>query len=289
MIVASSDAPSIVKQCALLSIPRASYYYKPVPISSETLLLRRQIDELFTENPTCGARSIRDTLRLKGITISRKCVSGHMREMGLVPIYPKLNLSKRNLAHKIHPYLLRNLCINRVNQVWSIDITYLRMKDGWMYLVAIVDWYSRKVISWAIDQSMRAGFVLKCVANAVARYGTPEIINSDQGSQFTCDDYIDLLKAYDIKISMDGKGRATDNNRIERFWRSLKQQAIYLHEIESPFTMRRIITEYTDFYNERRPHQSLNGKTPSMVYDGIHIPTPISYAKKKTTPILQAA
>ena len=289
MVIAAHAQISIVKQCWLLSVARSTYYYQPVPISPEIIELRRRIDELFTEQPTSGSRAIRDALRLEGRIIGRKSVRRHMREMGLLAIYPKINLSKRNLKHKIHPYLLRGLHINRINQVWSIDITYLRMEKSWMYLVAIVDWYSRKVISWEIDQTLSTGFVIKCVNSAIAQSGTPEIINGDQGSQFTSDEYIDLLKAHSIKVSMDGKGRATDNNRIERFWRSLKQQAIYLNEIDSPFTMRRIINEYADYYNERRPHQSLQGKTPSMVYNGLYIPIPVSYAKKKTKPLPEAA
>ena len=278
-----------MKQCWLLSVARSTYYYRPVPLSPELLELRRRIDELFTEQPTSGSRAIRDALRLEGCIVGRKSVRRHMREMGLLAIYPKINLSKRNLKHKIHPYLLRGLHINRIKQVWSIDITYLRMEKSWMYLVAIVDWYSRKVISWEIDQTLSNGFVIKCINSAITQHGAPEILNSDQGCQFTSEDYIDLLKAYNIKVSMDGKGRATDNNRIERFWRSLKQQAIYLNEIDSPFTMRRIINEYADYYNERRPHQSLQGKTPSMVFNGQYIPVPVSYAKKKKPESLPAA
>ena len=288
MVVTGHTNLSIVVQCKLLSIARSTYYYTPVPVSERILLLRRRIDELFTEHPTSGTRSIRDALRLEGWIISRKCVRRNMREMGLVPIYPEMNLSKRNLAHKIHPYLLRGMNINRPNMVWSIDITYLRMERSWMYLVAVIDWYSRKVISWEIDQTLRTGFVIKCVSAAIARYGTPDIINCDQGCQFTSDEYIDLLKANAIKISMDGKGRATDNNRIERFWRSLKQQAIYLNEIETPFAMRKTVSEYVTFYNEARPHQSLDGKTPSMVFSGQYVPKPVSYAKKKK-PLASAA
>jgi len=289
MVAPALGIISITRQCSLLSLARSSYYYKPVAISPGILALRRRIDELFTEQPTSGSRTIRDILRLEGRIIGRKSIRRHMREMGLLAIYPKINLSKRNLAHKIHPYLLRGLCINRRNQVWSIDITYLRMQGGWMYLVAIIDWYSRKVISWEIDQTLHTNFVIKSINKAIAQHGAPEIINCDQGCQFTSDEYIDLLKTNGIKISMDGKGRATDNNRIERFWRSLKQQAIYLNEIDSPFSMRRIITEYTDFYNERRPHQSLQGKTPSMVYSGQYSPKPVSYAKKKTITLPNAA
>lgn len=281
MVVSSSKDLSISNQCKLLSIHRSRYYYRPVPVSPETLALQQRIDELFTENPTMGSRSIRDALRNEGRIISRKCVRRHMRDMRLIPIYPKANLSKRNLAHKIYPYRLRGLAIDKVNKVWSIDITYLRMQHGWMYLVAIVDWYSRRVISWEVDQTMSSGFVIKCVSKAISRHGIPEIINSDQGSQFTSDDYISLLKDNGITISMDGKGRATDNNRIERFWRSLKQQCIYLNEIDSPFTMRRLIAEYEDYYNNRRPHQSLQGRTPEMVFSGQYIPLPFSYAKKK--------
>jgi len=190
-----------------------------------------------------------------------------MREMGLEAIYPKPNLSKpgQGSAHKIYPYLLKQLSIVRPNQVWGIDITYLRMKRGWMYLVAIIDWHSRYIISYELDQTLEIGFVLEAVKRALA-LAQPEILNSDQGSHFTSPKYTELVETAGVMISMDGKGRAFDNIFTERFWRSLKYEAIFINEIDSPKEMRQVVRDYIDFYNHRRPHQALDYKTPAQVY-----------------------
>lgn len=202
------------------------------------------------------------------ILINKKRTRRYMRQMGLHGFCPGPNLSKRTQASYVYPYLLRKMDINRPNQVWSIDITYCRMPHGHMYLVAIIDWHSRFIVGYELSNTMDKAFILKAINKAIARYGTPEIMNSDQGSQFTCDAYIELLKENKIKISMDGKGRALDNIRIERFWRSLKWEKLYLEEYTTGTQLRSIINNYMPYYNNVRPHQSLDDKTPSEVYFG---------------------
>lgn len=256
---------SIKKQAELLSLNRSSLYYQPVLPSPEEIAIKHRIDEIYTAFPFYGSRRITAQLRKEGFLVNRKAIQRHMREMGLIAIYPGPNLSRRNQEHRIYPYLLRNLDITRPNQVWGIDITYMRLVRGWMYLVAIIDWYSRFVVGWALDQCLATPFVLQAVEEALAR-ARPEIMNSDQGSQFTSPEYINLLQSAGIKISMDGKGRAIDNIFTERLWRSLKYEEVYLNEYSSPREARIGITRYLEFYNYRRIHQSLEYKTPAEVY-----------------------
>jgi putative transposase len=256
---------SIKKQAELLRLNRSSLYYQPVPPSPEEIAVKHRIDEIYTAFPFYGSRRITAQLRKEGFWVNRKAVQRHMREMGLAAIYPGPNLSRRNREHRIYPYLLRNLDITRPNQVWGIDITYIRLVRGWMYLVAIIDWYSRFVVGWALDQCMETTFVLQAMEEALAR-ARPEIMNSDQGSQFTSPEYINLLQSAGIKISMDGKGRAIDNIFTERLWRSLKYEEVYLNEYNSPREARIGINRYLEFYNYRRIHQSLEYKTPAEVY-----------------------
>lgn len=215
--------------------------------------------------PFYGSRRIAAQLRQEGFNVNRKAVQRHMQEMGIAGICPGPNLSKRRLEHQTFPYLLRDVTINHPNHVWGIDITYIRLQRGWMYLVAVLDWYSRYVVSWAMDQSLEIDFVLDAVQRALA-VATPKIFNSDQGSHFTSPKYIQILKDAGVCISMDGKGRATDNIFTERLWRSLKYEEVYLHNYESPREARRRIDEYLNFYNYRRLHQSLDYKTPAEVY-----------------------
>ncbi|WP_143116585.1 IS3 family transposase [Neomoorella thermoacetica] len=255
----------IKKQAELLSLNRSSLYYQPVPPCPEEIAIKHRIDEIYTAFPFYGSRRITAQLRKEGFLVNRKAVQRHMREMGLIAIYPGPNLSRRNQEHHIYPYLLRNLDITRPDQVWGIDITYIRLVQGWMYLVAIIDWYSRFVVGWALDQCLATTFVLQAVEEALAR-ARPEIMNSDQGSQFTSPEYINLLQSAGIKISMDGKGRAIDNIFTERLWRSLKYEEVYLNEYSSPREARRGIARYLEFYNYRRIHQSLEYKTPAEVY-----------------------
>jgi putative transposase len=245
---------------------RSSLYYKPVPPSPEEIRLKHRIDELYTKHPFMGYRTIASIMNREHDMIHENTVRRYMREMGIMAIYPGPNLSKRDLQHRVYPYLLRKLAITQPEQVWSVDITYIRMKHGWMYLYAIIDWYSRYIVDWQLDQSLEIGFVLETMNRALARR-KPGIINSDQGSHFTSPQYIDLLKEHDVRISMDGKGRATDNIAIERFWRSLKYNEIYLNDYNSPRETRKGISGYIHLHNHYLPHQSLRKHTPAAVYN----------------------
>ena len=252
-------------QAALLSLNRSSLYYKPVPPSPEEIRLKHRIDEIYTEHSFLGYRKIAAIMNREGDGIHENTVRRYMREMGLMAIYPGPNLSKRDLQHRIYPYLLRKLQITKPDQVWSVDITYIRMKYGWMYLFAIIDWYSRYIIDWQLDQSLEIEFVLDTMKRALARR-KPEIVNSDQGSHFTSPTYIELLKKNEVRISMDGKGRATDNIAIERFWRSLKYNEVYINDYQSPRETRQGIEHYIHLHNDYLPHQSLQYHTPTAVY-----------------------
>ena len=260
---------SITKQAELLSINRTSLYYKPVPANDEEYLIKRIIDEIYTAHPEYGYRRMTNILnREYHIRINRKRTRRYMREMGIHGFCPGPNLSKRLHGKYLYPYLLRGLNIDHPNQVWSIDVTYCRMKRGFMYLVAIIDWYSRYIVGFELSNTLDRTFVIEAIQKAIKRHGKPEIMNSDQGSQFTSDDYINLLKNNNIKISMDGKGRALDNQRIERFFRSYKWEKLYLEDCETGHQLRQITREYVEYYNNRRPHQSLDYKTPAEYYFG---------------------
>lgn len=252
-------------QAELLSLNRSSLYYKPVGPSPEEVVLKHKIDEVYTKYPFYGSRRIAIHLQSQGLTVNRKAVQRHMREMGIAGIAPGPNLSKRNHQHRIYPYLLRHLVIDRPNHVWGIDITYIRLQRGWLYLVAIIDWYSRYVVSWELDQSLEIDFVLVALHNALRQH-RPVIMNSDQGSHFTSPQYTDVLKEKEILISMDGKGRALDNIITERLWRTVKYEEVYLKGYGSPKEARRELTNYLTFYNHERPHQSLNYQTPASIF-----------------------
>lgn len=257
---------SISRQCALLFIKKSSYYYKPKGLTQRDLKIMQVIDEIYTQHPYFGARRMSEHLVPFGITIGRKAVSRYYRIMAIEAIYPKMNLSKRNQAHKIYPYLLKGVEIIKVNQVWSTDITYIRMAQGFVYLVAIIDWFSRYIVSWKVSISLESDFCIDALEEAIIKYGHPEIFNTDQGSQFTSKDFTDRLIKREIKISMDGKGRALDNVFIERFWRSLKQEKIYLMVLNTVKEAKNAITDYINFYNRKRMHQSLEYLTPEQVY-----------------------
>lgn len=252
-------------QTELLNLNRTSLYYQPKGPSKETIVIRHKIDEIFTEFPYYGSRRITAALIDQGIGISRPTVQKHMREMGIEAIYPKLNLSKRNLQHKVYPYLLRGITASYPNHIWGIDITYIRLRHGWMYLVAILDWFSRYVVAWELDQTLEIEFVLTAVKRALAG-AKPQIMNSDQGSHFTSPQYIDLLKEAGVSISMDGRGRAMDNIFTERLWRSVKYDEVYIKDYESPREARTGINNYFQTYNFRRLHQALGYKRPADVY-----------------------
>ena len=257
---------SIARQCDLLLVNKSTYYYKAKGLTQGDLEIMKMIDEIYTEHPYFGARRMSKYLAPYGIMIGRKAVSRYYRIMAIEAVYPKMNLSKRNQAHKIYPYLLRGVEITGFNQVWSTDITYIRMAQGFVYLVAVIDWFSRYILSWKISISLDADFCIAALEDAIEKHGQPEIFNTDQGSQFTSKDFITVLKEHKIKISMDGKGRALDNVFIERFWRSLKQEKIYMIILNTVKEAKNAITNYMDFYNKKRMHQSLEYLTPEQVY-----------------------
>lgn len=257
---------SIARQCDLLLINRSTYYYKPQGITQRDLEIMKTIDEIYTEHPYFGARRMSKYIASYGIVIGRKAISRYYRIMAIEAIYPKMNLSKRNQAHKIYPYLLKGVEITKVNQVWSTDITYIRMNQGFVYLVAVIDWFSRYILSWKVSISLEGDFCVDALEEAIEKHGQPEIFNTDQGSQFTSKNFINELTQREIKISMDGKGRALDNVFIERFWRSLKQEKIYLIILNTVKEAKNAITDYITFYNNKRMHQSLDYFTPNQVY-----------------------
>jgi putative transposase len=258
---------SIKEQCELLGLNRTSLYYKPRPINAKKLVIFRRIDELYTLNPSFGGKTMGTILRREGLSVSDPTVRRYMSFMGLQAIYPGPNLSKRVHDSLIYPYLLRGEVIERPNQVWGTDITYIRMRDGFMYLVAFMDWHSRYVLSWELSDTLETGFVLKALNRAFS-IAVPEICNSDQGSQYTALDYTTALIKNNVKISMDGRGRCMDNIFTERLWRSLKYQEVYLHEYKSPREARSGINRYFELYNTFRPHQGLDGLTPHELYYG---------------------
>lgn len=268
MIEPEHPSISITRQCELLKLTRANYYRNDSPDgeSDENLRLMHLIDELYTRYPFYGARKMRDHLVRLGHAVNRKRIRRLMRKMGLVSVAPKPNTSTPNKAHKIYPYLLRGLEINRADQVWCTDITYVRLKGGFVYLVAVMDWYSRKVLSWEVSNTMDDSFCVSALERAIRLYGKPDIFNTDQGSQFTGHAFTDVLKKSKIQISMDGKGRAIDNIFIERLWRSVKYEDIYLKEYGSVNDLNKGLRKYFHFYNNDRPHQSFDGSTPSEIY-----------------------
>lgn len=267
MVEYEPDALALTTQADLLSISRRSLYYQPVAPSPEELALKHRIDELYTDHPFYGSRKITVLLNEEGVSINRKRVQRYMREMGIAGIAPGPNLSKRANQHRIYPYLLRGVTVRSPDQVWGSDITYIRLRQGWLYLVVILDWYSRYVVSWSLDDRLELPFVLTAVEQALTS-ATPQIWNTDQGSQFTSPQLTALLQEAGAQISMDGKGRAFDNIFTERFWRSLKYENIYLHDYGSPREARQGIADYIEFYNSERPHQALNNRRPVQLYRG---------------------
>ena len=263
--------PSLSRQCRLLSISRSSFYYAPKGESPETLALMRRLDELFLKYPFYGSRQMVRRLRREGVRIGRHRVRRLMRLMGLEAIHQAPRTSAPHPAHRIYPYLLRGLAIERPDHVWCADITYIPVQRGFLYLVAIMDWATRHVLSWRLSNTMDASFCVEALNDALDRYGSPEIFNTDQGSQFTSLDFTGALKDAGVAISMDGRGRCMDNlasrpslrDVIERLWRSLKYEAVYLHELTDGFVAQRVIGEWIGFYNTERPHSALAGQTPA--------------------------
>ena len=265
MIEADKREISIVKQCDLLGISRAGYYYSPRPESPENLNIMRMMDEQYLKTPFYGARRMHAHIKYQGYTVNIKKIRRLLRLMGLEAIYPKPNISKPQPGHKIYPYLLNGLSINNINKVWSSDITYIPMKSGFLYLVAIIDWYSRFVLSWRISNSLDSNFCVDALDEAL-ELGCPEIFNTDQGSQFTGERHTSRLKSNEIKISMDSKGRAIDNVFIERLWRSLKYEYVYLNAPETGKELYHGLYDYFNFYNNERHHQSLGYQVPRAVH-----------------------
>jgi putative transposase len=267
MINQGSDLP-ITRQCELLELTRSTVYYQHQEVSEADLTLMRRIDEMHLKRPFYGSRRIRDWLQDEGHDVNRKRVQRLMRQMGITAIYPKRRTSKPGKGHKIYPYLLRNLVIDRPNQVWATDLTYIPMAKGFVYLVAIMDWHSRKVLSWRLSNTMDSDFCVEALEEALNRYGHPDIFNTDQGAQFTSEAFTGVLKTAGVDISMDGRGRWIDNVFVERLWRSVKYEEVYLKAYETVAAARTGIGTYFQFYNSERRHQSMNRQTPDQVYLG---------------------
>ena len=271
MIKPEHELP-VVRQCELLGLARSTAYYQPAPVTEADLMLMRRIDELHLKRPFLGARRLRDLLNTEGFEVGRKHVGTLRGRMGIAALYrkPKTSTPGSGISHRVYRYLLRNLVIDRPNQVWATDITYIPMARGFMYLVAIMDWASRRVHAWRTSNTLTTDFCVEALQEAITKYGTPEIFNTDQGSQFTSFEFTQVLQSHSIRISisMDGKGRWVDNVFVERLWRSLKYEEIYLHAYDSIAEANRGIATYFDFYNRIRPHQSLERLTPDTVYFG---------------------
>ena len=259
---------SVARQCRLLGLNRSSYYYRPRGESELNLHLMRVIDEQYLHTPWYGSRQMARHLRRQGYNVGRKRVRRLMRLMGLKAIAPQPNTSRRAPGHKVYPYLLSDLAVTRPNQVWCTDVTYIPMAHGFLYLIAIMDWYSRKVLAWRLSTTQDTAFCIEALEEAIERYGCPEIFNSDQGSQFTSAAWTDVLKTHGICISMDGKGQWTDNVFIERLWRSLKYECVYLYAFADLRDASQRLTEWFRYYDEQRPHSSFGDTTPGEVYAG---------------------
>ena len=265
MIDKSHDL-SITRQAKALNISRGAVYYKPRPVSAEDLAIMRRIDELHLDYPFAGSRMLRDLLARAGVCVGRRHVATLMKRMGIEAIYRRPNTSKPAPGHKIYPYLLRGVKVERANQVWATDITYIPMARGFVYLATVIDWFSRRVLSWRVSITMEADFCIEALEEALAKHGKPEIFNTDQGSQFTSVDFTSVLLKNGIAISMDGKGSWRDNVFVERLWRSVKYEEVYLHAYDSVADARASIGGYLDFFNRKRPHSSLDRRTPDEAY-----------------------
>jgi putative transposase len=267
-MIAPNAELSVSRQCRLLGIARSSFYYQARPPSAEELDLLNRLDRIFTEHPVFGSRRLQVSLAREGISVGRRRIRRLMRKLGLSALRPKRNTSKPHPEHKIYPYLLRDKTIDQPNLVWASDITYIPMRRGFLYLVAIIDWATRRVLSWRLSNSLAAGFCVDALREALAQFGKPEIFNSDQGSQFTSDEFTRVLLDHRIEISMDGRGRCHDNIFIERLWWTVKHEWVYLRPAANGLEQKRSLAEFFDWYNLRRPHQSLDWQTPDEAYFG---------------------
>jgi putative transposase len=269
---------SVIKQAEVVGIARSTVYYLPRAVSAADLELMRQIDALHLEFPFAGARMLRRLLAADGSKVGRRHVKTLMDRMGIEALYRRPRTTKPEPGHKIYPYLLRGLEIVRPNQVWAMDITYMPMAKGFVYLAVVLDWFSRRVLSWRVSITMEASFCIETLEEALAKYGKPDICNTDQGSQFTCEAFTDVLRKNDIKISMDGKGAWRDNVFVERLWRTVKYEEVYLRAYDSVSDARASLGRYLDLYNRRRPHSSLDGMTPDQAYFGSRRMLPVRLA-----------
>ncbi len=277
MIDRAHELP-ILKQAAAVGIARSTVYYLPRAVPAADLSLMRRIDELHLEFPFAGSRMLRRLLAAEGRSVGRRHVRTLMQRMGLEALYRRPRTTKPEPGHKIYPYLLRGLAITRPNQVWATDITYVPMAKGFVYLAVVLDWFSRRVLSWRVSITMEASFCVAALEEALAKHGKPEIFNTDQGSQFTCPAFTGVLAKNDIRISMDGKGAWRDNVFVERLWRTVKYEEVYLRAYDSVSEARERIGRYLDLYNRRRPHSSLDGATPDQAYFATTTPLPIRSA-----------
>ena len=277
MIEREHELP-LKRQAELLKLSRGSLYYQPQPVSAEDLELMRRMDELHLQWPFMGSRMLRDQLRTQGLMVNRKRVRRLMRLMGITAIYRRKNTSQRHPGHAVFPYLLRGLVIDRPNQVWAADITYIPMARGFVYLFAVMDWYSRKVLAWRVSNTLSADFCVEAVQEAIDLYGTPEMFNTDQGSQFAGSQFVSLLTSHGIRISMDGKGCWRDNVFVERLWRSVKYEEVYLHAYQGVAEAKAGIGKYFAFYNARRSHTALDRQTPDHFYFKSIEPLPLAKA-----------
>jgi len=272
MVEPETREPSISRQCQLLGLNRSSFYYRARPVKSDDLELMRLIDQQYLKTPTFGSRSMTRHFRRQGRKVNRKRIQRLMRLMGIEAIYPKPHTSRPFPEHKIYPYLLRNIEIDHVNHVWASDISYVPLDRGFMYLVVVMDWYSRKILSWRISNTLDSDFCVQALKEALSRYGKPEIFNTDQGAQFTSRDFTQTLKGHQVAISMDGRGRCQDNIFVERLWWTIKYNYLYLHSFKDGSQLRDGLNEWIRFYNRERGHSSLDDRTPDEVYYGLPHP-----------------
>ena len=265
-MISPAHALPITRPCQLLALPRSAAYYTPQPVSSEDLALMREIDALHLECPFAGSRLLRDLLRLRGVVVGRKRVATLMRRTGIVALYRHPRTTRPHPGHQVFPYLLRELTITRPNQVWAMDLTYLPMRHGFLYLVAVLDWATRRVLAWRLSNTLTTDVCLDALEAAIREYGCPGILNTDQGSQFTRTAFVELVQQHGIPCSMDGQGAWRDNLFVERLWKSVKYEEVYLHAYDSVPEAQRRLARYFTFYNSGRPHSALAGRTPDMVY-----------------------
>jgi putative transposase len=271
-MIAPNAGLSVSRQCTLLGIARSSFYYQSRPTSADELDLLDRLDRIFTEHPVYGSRRLQVALLREGISVGRRRIRRLMRKLGLCAVRPKRNTSKPHPEHKIYPYLLSGKTIDQPNQVWSADITYIPMRRGFLYLVAIIDWSTRRVLSWRLSNTLAAGFCVEALGEALARFGKPAIFNTDQGSQFTSEVFTRVLLEHRIEISMDGRGRCHDNIFVERLWWTVKHEWVYLRPASNGFEQQRSLGDFFDWYNRRRPHQALAWQTPDEAYFGKLVP-----------------